>query len=120
MIQLNKSYQRILRNKNAFSTSIIKFATQISKQNGLFPDDDFITLLCAEVMRLEDQREKNVDWLAEFQIQKKRIDLAFFKLNTLYTCLETPAKSENFSIEEINSEINKISDILKPLEGEMQ
>ena len=117
MIQLNKSYQRILRNKNAFSTSIIKFATQISKQNGLFPDDDFITLLCAEVMRLEDSQNRGLgfDKLIEIEAkQAERLKVLSNKYEVIFKYIETQTNACEFAFERVDAleVLQKIGDML--------
>ena len=118
MIQLNKSYQRILRNKNAFSTSIIGFATQISKQHGLFPDDDFITLLCAEVMRLEDSQKKRscgFDKLIEIEAkQAERLKVLSNKYEVIFKYIETQMNrcKDSFDKVEPLEVLQKIGDML--------
>jgi len=127
MIQLNKSYQRILRNKNAFSTSIIAFATQISKQKGLFPDDDFITLLCTEVMRLETvtkNHEEKIKWLEWYNNAVnqniKAVKAVQQKLDTLLTVIKNRKldidEPNTVTLEECEKEIIKIYNMLNEVE----
>ena len=127
MIQLNKSYQRILRNKNAFSTSIIQFATQISKQKGLFPDDDFITLLCTIVMRLETvtkNHEEKIKWLDGYNEivnqNIKTVKNVQQKLDTLLTVIQNRKfdtdEPNTVTLGECEKEIIKIYDMLNVVE----
>ena len=126
-VKSNMACIRILDPKNNYPETIKALARQVTKQKRSFPDDDLISLLCGEVMRLEDSQknhEEKIKWLDGYNNAVnqniKAVKAVQQKLDTLLTVIKNREldidEPNTVTLEECEKEIIKIYNMLNEVE----
>ena len=107
---------RILKTQDSFSETIINLAKSAMKTQ--MPDENLGSMLCGEVMRLEDSQKKRscgFDKLIEIEAkQAERLKVLSNKYEVIFKYIETQTNACEFAFERVDAleVLQKIGDML--------